>query len=251
MIRTDWHPPPATANPASSPVAVVILDRPEKKNALTPAMLEALRVELKRAGDRAGAIALTGAGAVFCSGFDLSLCRDSSAALTELLTGLSKVIRLMRDLPVPIVAAAHGAAIAGGCAILAGADLVVTHAECKLGYPVVRLGISPAVNAPFLLDAIGHGRTREWLLGGQILRGEGAFRVGLAHELAPTPERAVELAVSIAVELSAKPAAGLTATKRWLNELSAASASADRSLRTSLGLVGGVEERSRLSALWC
>ena len=76
-----------------------------------------------------GAVVLEGEGAAFCAGFDLSLCKENSDAMKELLTGLSGVIRAMRGCPAPVVVAAHGAAIAGGCAMLAGADVVVTHNE--------------------------------------------------------------------------------------------------------------------------
>lgn len=244
MIRTDW--------PDSSPrpVAVVRLDRPEKKNALTPGMLDDLCSALTSAGQRAAAIVLAGCGEAFCSGFDLSLCKEDSSALASLLAGLSRAIRLLRDLPVPIVAAAHGAAIAGGCALLAGSDIVVTHPTCRLGYPVVRLGISPAVNAPFLLDAIGPGPSREWLLSGQILTGLDAHRRGLAHDLAQTAEQVIDAAQSIADQLAAKPTVGLVATKRWLNELSPAEAAASRALGVSMSLVGSTEQRRRLASLW-
>ncbi|MCC6320157.1 MAG: enoyl-CoA hydratase/isomerase family protein [Phycisphaerales bacterium] len=246
MIRTDWLP----SHAAPRPVAVVRLNRADKKNAMTPAMLDDLCSALTTASQKAAAVVLAGAGSTFCSGFDLSLCKDDSRALADLLTGLSSVIRLMRDVRAPIVAAAHGAAIAGGCALLAGADIVVTHAECKFGYPVVRLGISPAVNAPFLAQAIGHGPTRDKLLGGQIFSGSEAFRLGLAHTLSPTAEQVPELASTFAAQLAAKPACGLIATKNWLNELDGAAAQAKPALQASLNLVGSPEERHRLQALW-
>lgn len=243
MIRTDWRAQ------SPRPVAVITLDRPEKKNALTPPMLDDLCSALTTSGERAAAIVLAGSGAAFCSGFDLSLCRDDSRALASLLTGLSRSIRLMRELPVPIVAAAHGAAIAGGCALLAGADIVVTHASCRLGYPVVRLGISPGVNAPFLLSAIGAGPSREWLLGGQLVSGEQAHDRGLAHELAPTPEQVLDLAQTIADSLAAKPSSGMAATKAWMAHLTLAEDRAADALAVSMGLVGSAEERSRLASL--
>lgn len=251
MIRTEWlEASSAPGGGSARPVAVLTLDRPEKKNALTPQMLDELRCAVSQASGRAGAVVLAGAGPVFCSGFDLTLCRDVSDALRELLTGLSGVIRMFRDCPAPVVVAAHGAAIAGGCALLAGADAVVTHGACRLGYPVVRLGISPAVNASFLLDAIGPGTTREWLLGGQILSGQEAFRRGLAHELVDAPKAVRESAVGLAMNLASKPAGGLSATKRWLNQLSLAPDAAERGLLASLTLVGGDEERQRLASLW-
>jgi len=243
MIRTEWR----TSSPR--PVAVVWLDRSDKKNAMTPAMLDDLSSALAAAAERAAAIVLVGAGSTFCAGFDLTLCKDNADALRQLLIGLSRTIRLMREVSVPVVIGAQGAAIAGGCALLAGADVVVTHSECRLGYPVVRLGISPAVNAPFLARSVGHGHTREKLLGGRIFDGREAIVCGLAHELAPTPEQVPGLAMVIADRLAVKPHSGIAATKAWLNELDGCDGWAERALSASLALVGTSEERERLAAL--
>lgn len=243
MIRTEWR------KQSPRPVAIIWFERPDKKNALTPGMLDDLCSALTQAGTHATVVVLAGKGDALCAGFDLTLCRENSEALKHLLSGLSRAIRLMRELPCPVVVAAHGAAIAGGCALLGGADIVVTHESCKLGYPVLRLGISPAVSSPFFAAAIGHGRARERQLGGQLFTGGQAMEWGLAHAMAATPEQVIEEACIIADQLACKPSAGLTATKQWLNELTPCS-QARAALETSLSLVGGEEERSRLSALW-
>lgn len=243
MIRTEWR------KQSPRPVAVVWLDRPAKKNALTPAMLDDLCSSLVQAGSSAATMVLAGKGDAFCAGFDLTLCKDDSRALRDLLIGLSRAIRLMQDLPAPVVLAAHGAAIAGGCALLGGADVVVTHAACKLGYPVVRLGISPAVSAPFLMPTIGPGPARDLMLGGRLISGREAFDLGLAQAMAATAEQTVDEACIIADRLAAKPSVGITATKQWLNELDPAPVAA-AALDVSLSLVGSPEERDRLAKLW-
>lgn len=252
-------------------VGVVTLSRAEKKNALTPGMLELVRraVEgfagcgetlasgsptanpLPLAGG-VKAILIEGEGAAFCAGFDLSLCKENSDALKDLLSRLSGVIRAMRACPVPVVLAAHGAAIAGGCAMLCGADVVVTHNDCKLGYPVVRLGISPAVNAPFLRLSIGDGATRERLLNSQLISGWDALRLGLAHECIEDAGKVRDRAMVIAQQLAAKPGPGMRATKALLNEIDGSlnEQSVRRGLEASLGLVGSAEERARLAELW-
>jgi methylglutaconyl-CoA hydratase len=243
MIRTEWR------KQSPRPVAIIWLDRPDKKNALTPGMLDDLCSALIQASNTAAAVVLAGKGDAFCAGFDLTLCKDNSRALEDLLIGLSRVIRLMRELPCPVVLGAHGAAIAGGCALLGGADIVVTHATCKLGYPVVRLGISPGVSAPFLMPTIGPGKTRERMLGGQLISGEEALDCGLAQSLAATPQQVSDEACMIADQLAAKPSSGVSATKQWLNELDPAPAAA-HALQVSLSLVGTAEERERLAKLW-
>lgn len=235
-------------------VAVLNLDRPEKKNALTPGMLAELSEKAREVrAQETGAIVLAGVGSVFCSGFDLSLCRDDAGmVLTSLLSGLSSAVRVLRRQQMPIVVAAHGAAIAGGCALLGAGDVVVVDEGARLGYPAVRLGISPAVTAPFLVQGIGQGQARARLLNSDLISGREAFETGLAHECVKTPEAVLARSMTIARELADKPRAGLLATKRWLNELDGSDSDPDANaaLAASLSCVGTDEQRSLLSALW-
>ncbi len=233
----------------------ITLARPDKKNALTPAMLDGVcDAVVSMTGDargaQIGALVVDGEGAAFCAGFDLSLCRDSSDTLALLLDGLARTIHSLRACPVPVVLAAHGAAVAGGCALLGGADVVVTHHDAKVGYPVVRLGISPAVSAPWLVQSVGEGKAREMLLNASLITGWEAFRAGLAHECLEDAGKVRERAMAIAEQLAAKPRCGVLATKRWLNELTAPGTNTDAALNTSLALVGSPEERTRLATLW-
>lgn len=233
-------------------VAVVALDRPDVRNALTPDMLEAVR-EAPSVAERDGArcVLLRGAGPAFCAGFDLTLCQDDDNAVGVLLTGLSHAIAALRDGPLPVVLCAHGAAIAGGAALLGGADIVVADASAKIGYPVLRLGISPAVSAPFLRLGVGDGACRTRLIDTKIHDAVAAERIGLVHELTPNAEAAQAKATEIARSLASKPPSAIAATKRWLNELDQAAGDVRaRALEASLSLTGGAEERERLIAMW-
>ena len=234
------------------PVACVTLKRPDQRNALTPEMLDAL-ADAARATPASGARALllAGEGRVFCAGFDLTLCRESpdGSAMRALLTGLSGAIIAMRDLPIPVVLACHGAAIAGGCALLGGADVVVADRGAKLGYPVVRLGVSPAVSAPFLRTAVGDGACRTRLLDTDLIDGVRAHEVGLVHELVGSREEVLPRALRVARALAGKPAWAVAATKRWCNEL-APTNGAQRALGVSLSLTGGEEEQTLLRHVW-
>lgn len=233
-------------------VALVTLDRPDVRNALTPDMLEAAREAPMRA-QREGArcVLLRGAGPAFCAGFDLTLCQDDDNAMGVLLTGLSHAIAALRDGPLPVVLCAHGAAIAGGAALLGGADIVVADASAKIGYPVLRLGISPAVSAPFLRLGVGDGACRTRLIDTKIHDAVAAERIGLVHDLAVDADGAHAKAFEIARSLASKPPSAITATKRWLNELDRAAGDVrGRALEASLSLTGGAEERERLAAMW-
>lgn len=235
-------------------LAQITIDRPEKRNALTAEMLDDLRARALEldADPAARAIVLRGEGEVFCSGFDLSVCREDSAALGAMLRSLSLAVRALRRLSKPVVAAARGAAVAGGCALLSGADLVVTSQSATLGYPVVRLGISPAINAHALRCAVGDRMTRSLLLDPALVTGTEARRIGLAHLCVDTPDDVLPRAQIEAMKLAAKPPAAYAATKRWLNEIEGSDRDDpfERGLAASLTLVGSDEERTRLAQLW-
>jgi len=229
-------------------VAVVRLDRAEKRNALTPKMLAALRGAVDRA-TAADCIVLSGVGGVFCAGFDLKLCKGDAGVLPEMLRGLSACIAALRDSPCPVVVSAHGAAVAGGCALLAAADVVVTNAGARIGYPVVVLGISPAVNTPFLRTLIGDGPARKRSLDPGLISGTDALRIGLAHECMAEAGQCEGRAMELGQQLAAKPRHALRATREWLRTLAPIDHAAE-ALNASLSLCGGEEEAALLAALW-
>lgn len=241
MIRVEDH----------DGVRTVRLDRPEKRNALTPGMLDSLAASVHNAPD-ARVIVLEPVGPVFCAGFDLAACKDNPAALPSLLTGLAWVAAAIRASSSIVIAAAPGAAIAGGCAIVCACDIVVSTADAKFGYPVVKLGISPAVSAPLLRLAIGDSQARARMLSAEVFSGTEAVRIGLVHELADSPDACIARAHDLAAGLTAKPPTGLSTTKSWLNEVdgSLAGSTIKRSLEASLSIVGTDEQRERLAAMW-
>jgi enoyl-CoA hydratase/carnithine racemase len=232
-------------------ISIIRLDRPAKRNAQTPVMLANLVGAVERAAS-ARAIVLSGVGEVFCAGFDLTLCRDDERALGKLLTGLSRAVLALRSAPCPVVVSAHGAAIAGGCALAAAGDIVVTNAGAKLGYPVVRLGISPAVNAPALRAAIGAGAARTRALDPGLVDGREACRVGLAHVCVEEAGACEAEAIRIAEGLAAKPRHALGYTKRWLGELDGTldEQGWEKALAVSMSLVNSAEQTERLAAVW-
>ncbi len=232
-------------------VAVIRLDRAHKRNALTVSMLAGLRQALDNSMS-ARAVVLSGVGEAFCAGFDLTACRDDDSVLPALLSGLSAVARALREHPAPVVVSAHGAALAGGCALLAAADFAVTTATARIGYPVVRLGVSPAVSAPLLRLAVGNGHARERLLDPGLIDGLHALQIGLVTECVPTTAECEARAIALALQLADKPRHALAYTKRWLNQLDGSSDSPllDAGLHASLGIVGSPEQRELLPQAW-
>ena len=230
---------------ARGEVALIRLARPDQRNALTPEGLADLIAAVR--DTRARALVLAGDGPAFCAGFDLKRCAQDPAAMPALLRGVSEAIVALRALPCAVVAAAHGAAIAGGCALLGGCDVVVADRACKLGYPVVRIGVSPGVSAPFLRGAVGDGAARAHMLDPRLVSGEEAARLGLVHELVDRTQEVLPRALGIADALAAKPAPAMTATKAWLREIEDAESSANRALAASASLAGGREEAELLT----
>lgn len=234
------------------PVAVIRLSRPERRNALTLAGMRALRDAVRDSGSRADArvLLIEGEGDTFCAGFDLDECRaePGGSVMRSFLALLSETIGLLRALDTPVVIAAHGAAVAGGCALLSAADLVITNDAARLGYPVVRLGVSPAVSSPFVARAVGPGATRSLQLDPGLIGGREAVRLGMAYESLPDAAGVRPRALELAEQLAAKPAHALAATRSWLRELeSLTPEEAGAALDASAALAGGEEERALLA----
>jgi methylglutaconyl-CoA hydratase len=231
----------------------IAIARPERRNALTPDMLDALSRAANELGPACDVILMYGEGPAFCAGFDLDLCRDDpgGAVLGQLLEGLWGAVRAFQAQPCPVIMAVHGAAIAGGCALLGGADIVVAEHNTKLGYPVTRLGISPGVSAPFLSAQIPSGAVRELQLDPGLITCQRARDLGLVSEEVDGPEATIEQATRIALDVRSKPREAVRATRRWLQELSALPGEGeDMGLRTSMGLVGGDEVSRMLPRAW-
>lgn len=232
-------------------VAVIRLDRAAKRNALTPKMLGSLASAVSTAGS-ARAIVLSGVGEVFCAGFDLVASQTDDTVLPALLDRLAAACDALRQAPCPVVCSAHGAAIAGGCALAAACDFVITDDAAKLGYPAARLGISPAVSAVHLAAGIGDGAARTRLLDPGVVTGQDAVRLGLASESMPTPGACEARAIALGATLAEKPRHAIAFTKRWLNELDGSNSR--EMLAAALGAshqgVGSPEQRTMLQAAW-
>lgn len=202
-------------------VALLRLNDPARRNAMSLAMFDALddAIQTIRSDDAARVILLCGSGGVFCAGFDLRAAAADPPLMATYIDRLSSLIRVLRRLPQVVVAAVEGAAIAGGCAVLGACDFVFVASDARLGYPVHRIGVSPAVNIPALQMAIGPGAARQMLLEGELIDGITAHRLGLATHLCEQGQEVVEHAMNHCRDLAAKPPHALRVTKAWLNEL--------------------------------
>ena len=205
-------------------VATVAMNDPDRRNALGLAMFDALDEAIAGVSSNTAVhvVLLCGRGKSFCAGFDLTAAARDPAIMGVFIRRLSAVLRSLRRMPQPVVAAVHGAAIAGGCALVSACDLVVVSATAKLGYPVHALGVSPAVTIPTLIPAIGAGAARALLMGGALIDGAGAKRIGLAGRVSPDDAGVERDARELCGTIAAHGTNAVRATKAWLNELEGA-----------------------------
>lgn len=236
----------------SGAVATLTLNRPESRNALSLDLLDALRGALRTLAQPGPehVLVVTGAGKAFCAGMDLKAVLGAAGLPLRLLSALAEVCLALRALPMVTVAKVNGAAIGGGCGLATVCDLGVTHADAKLGFPEVDLGVCPAVVAPWLARKIGHGRARAVLLSGGVMSGTRALDLGIVNHVAATRDELDPLTDSLVARIAAGGPGALRATKALLNTLDG-SLDRDSALRgaaLSAGVLDTPEAQASLRA---
>jgi methylglutaconyl-CoA hydratase len=199
---------------------MVTLNRPERRNAMTPEMQEELiRAMEEAAASDCSVVVFAGAGEAFCAGLDLSaLQRMNDKSPAEHTADAERIARLFRtlyDLPKPTVAAVHGAAIAGGTGLATMCDFTLAVPGAKFGYTEVRIGFVPAVVSAFLVLQIGEKAARDLLLTGRLFTSEEALRLGLVNEVVQ-PEQLAARTLELVGMLKVNSPEALAATKRLL-----------------------------------
>jgi len=221
---------------ARGTVARVVLARPDVRNAFNAELIAALTDTFGSLADeppsRLRAVVLAGDGPVFCAGADIGwqrAARSLSLEDNEADAGrLHDMLLAVDRCPVPVVARVHGAALGGGMGLCAAADLVLAVAGTRFGFTETKLGILPAVIAPFVLVRIGEGQARAVIPPGERFDADRAMSMGLVHVVVPD-EAALDarLDAAIAEILSAGPTAA-RAAKALIRDLRGRPADAAR-----------------------
>jgi methylglutaconyl-CoA hydratase len=191
------------------PAVLITLNRADRRNALSRALIAALTDAFRRAAADAAArvVLLTGAGPVFCAGMDLAELQESvgrgagAETVWDDALRLATLYDLIYTLAKPTVALVNGAAVAGGAGLVTVCDLALAAAEAKFGYPEVRRGLVAAMVMPHLLRHVGERAARYLLLTGDVIDAEEARRNGLVNAVVPGPQlldRGLEWARSLA-----------------------------------------------------
>jgi methylglutaconyl-CoA hydratase len=220
--------------------AILTLNRPERRNALSRALVNALRDAVERAAtDRAArSVILTGAGSTFCVGMDLAELQESisgrpeDSPIWDEALRLAKLFDRLYTLPKPTVAVVNGTAVAGGAGLVTICDLAVATPEAKLGYPEVRRGLVAALVMPHLLRHVGERMARYLLLTGELITGEEARRAGLVNAVAPA-DKLMDQALAWTRSLAEGGPEGLQRTKELLNQFSRQAWSIEEAARAS------------------
>ncbi len=171
-------------------IATVALNRPDRRNAINPEMMDELLAALERLGgdEAVRAIVLRGNGTVFCAGGDLNWMRDTEGATEEEVARdsarLQQVYIAVANCPKTIIGRLHGAAMAGALGLVACCDVAIAETDTKFCLSEVRIGLAPGIIAGFLLPKIGAGWFRYLATGAVVFGTEIAARAGLIHEVA-------------------------------------------------------------------
>jgi methylglutaconyl-CoA hydratase len=170
-------------------VARVTLNRPQLHNAFDEALIRDLAEAFAGLGEDAAvrAVVLTGAGRSFSAGADLNGMQRASAYDEERnradARALELMLRTIDECPKPVIAMVNGAAIGGGVGLVAACDIAIAAEIAQFATSEVRLGILPAVIAPFVVRAIGPREARRWFLTAERFGALEARRIGLVHEV--------------------------------------------------------------------
>ena len=170
-------------------VRYLTLNRPEKRNALNDTLVDGLKSELHDADedDTLRAVVIRGAGKDFCSGADLSALQKIAGASyednLEDAHNLAELFALPRKMRIPVIAAVHGRALAGGCGLATACDLVLATETARFGYPEVKIGFVPAIVTAFLRRNIGEKKAFELITQGFEFGAQQALEMGLVNRV--------------------------------------------------------------------
>jgi enoyl-CoA hydratase/carnithine racemase len=187
LVRTEDH----------DRVRHVVLNRPDKRNAMNQALLTELGAALREAGADATVhcVVLRGEGSVFSAGVDLDELGSMAAAggdrdtLRPFRNVFLDAANLCEEIPKPVIAQLHGSCVGGALEVALGCDIRIMAAGTKVGLPEVKFGIIPDVGGCSRLPAVvGVGRAKELILTGRTILAEEAERIGLANQVVPADQ---------------------------------------------------------------
>ena len=198
-------------------ISVVTLNRPERRNALSIALMHELcaAIQSLAADPRERVVILRGAGPAFCAGLDLQEAADPNL-IDSSADAVRRVLSTVRETSLVTICAAHGGAIAGGAGLMAACDLAIVSDDLKTGFPEVRRGLVPALVSTVLCGKLRDGDVRELFLLGEVISAQRAWEIGLVQRVVPA-KRVFAEAQQIARTILLGGPESVRQTKRLLN----------------------------------
>ncbi len=169
--------------------ARVVVDRPGVRNAFNAELIAALHETFVHLGNDGAlrSIVLTGAGPTFSGGADIAWMRDAldlgEDDNVRDAEAMAAMFRAIDACPKPVIARVQGAAVGGGCGLVAVADIAVAATDARFGFTEVKLGLIPAVISPFVIAKIGTSHARALFVTGRRFDAEHARTIGLVHHV--------------------------------------------------------------------
>ena len=230
--------------------ATIVLDDPDRRNVLSYAMFDALDSALDGAAEST-VVLIRASGPAFCAGFDLAACIEDSDQLGKLAQRLGALLQRLAHTSSIVVAEVQGPALAGGCALVSACDIVVASNAATFGYPVHRIGVSPAVSLPTLLESADPGAARALALSGEIWNAQRAYACGLVHAVYESALLSEETNKLI-TRLLTHPAEVLASTKTTFTQLgqSAEENTIQRATTATKSTAQTEEARTMLTSFW-
>ncbi|HVS37806.1 MAG TPA: enoyl-CoA hydratase-related protein [Gemmataceae bacterium] len=222
------------------PAAVLTLNRPDRRNALSRPLIAALSDAFARAAADSAVrcVIVTGSGPAFCAGMDLAELQESLTAkgaespVWQDAVQLASLYEHIYSSPKPTIAAVNGPAVAGGAGLVCVCDLAVAAPEAKFGYAEVRRGLVAAMVMPHLLRHVGERTARYLLLTGELIDAETARQTGFINAVAPAA-RLMETAMNWARSLAEGGPQALAQTKDLLHRFSRQALSMEEAAKAS------------------
>jgi methylglutaconyl-CoA hydratase len=207
------------------PITILTLNRPEKRNALSQALVAGLRDHIDRINtdESVRVVVVTGAGPAFCAGMDLKEALaveagpDEEERTVAILQEFADLLDRLHTLSRPTIAAVNGDALAGGAGLVAACDLAIAAESARIGYPEVLRGLVPAIVMHDLTRQIGDRRARQLLLSGAPISARVAHQWGLINGIAPA-DLCLDEAIQAAIELTRSGPLAMASIKRILDE---------------------------------
>ncbi|NOT77133.1 MAG: enoyl-CoA hydratase/isomerase family protein [Cyclobacteriaceae bacterium] len=206
-------------------IGFITLNRPEKRNALSPEMVTELKSAFAKmeSDDAVKIIVLRANGEVFCAGADLQYLQNLQRFSYEENLADSKHLKELflqiYTLSKIVIAQVQGAALAGGCGLATVCDFVYTVPEAKFGYTEVKIGFVPAIVMVFLLRKIGEGKAKELLLTGELFASEEARALGIVTKIAAKNILETEVKNFASRLISTTSAQSLSLTKKMISDV--------------------------------